>query len=436
MRIKGNIEGHWWLPGVAETPVAGILERNDELTLRLYGLRLDPHQLYRVQRDELQILGESLGRPVTAEKAHLVSYNSGTESQFWLSTALVGIHASVDQSDLYEGVGLEVEYLTAWVNHRAFSMRHDHERLNVTYDPQERYVANLPNARVELSGGQSWRKGRFDIAIEHTSALRVEVSTPRSLQDLSDSYIKPLQYFVALATNRYPAICSMSAWRRSGGDPSGLQVVDVYDRGYRKDDREYLSRRSASFTLGDIDFAETLAQWLAIAPKLTSVCQLALTAGSADGTMFLEHWFFNLVTAAEALHNRVFPHSSKLTEEHRARVDRIVEFVGEPDATWLRGALANSHLPSLRQRIHDLLHYVGEKSYVVFTRGAEQWIKDVGNYRNKLAHGRATSPSDAEEILRLSYGLDALVRLSILRLTGFSQEQLAVMARKNETWHR
>ncbi|MGH8684236.1 MAG: HEPN domain-containing protein [Nitrosospira sp.] len=86
----------------------------------------------------------------------------------------------------------------------------------------------------------------------------------------------------------------------------------------------------------------------------------------------------------------------------------------------MSGAIRNSHLPSLKDRLDGLLEYLQPLPIQAINLS-----RTVRDFRNIIAHTRGSfNPGELDDLVRCARSLELLVRLSLMKAVEFRYEQL------------
>ncbi len=173
------------------------------------------------------------------------------------------------------------------------------------------------------------------------------------------------------------------------------------------------------FTLADINFAAFVPHWYQLVEKLDITCDLLFSANSPH-VPFVSNQLFNLASAAEGMHQRLYPEADKMSQEHRDRITQTLSSTAEQHQDWLRKTLQFSHRITFEERLRQLINHAGP-AVNSFIGDPDKWVTLVKKLRNQFAHAPRTRhplENDVRKLSRLSATIDALLRLILLREMG------------------
>ncbi len=137
--------------------------------------------------------------------------------------------------------------------------------------------------------------------------------------------------------------------------------------------------------------------------------------------LYLDSRFLFAAQALELFHRKEWPDGVLPEEEHKARVASIVDDVeDETLRPWLKEKLNFSNEPTLKQRLRQMLDFVGDEILPLLR---DDFVKVTGDTRNYLTHFNPNLESKAasgQELWLLSYECIALLEMCLLRKLGFT----------------
>jgi ApeA N-terminal domain 1 len=151
--------------------------------------------------------------------------------------------------------------------------------------------------------------------------------------------------------------------------------------------------------------------------------------GPVTPCLYSEGRFLNAAQAIAALHRRVLvgrPNPTDLEARTASIASCPPEYRG-----WLEDKLWYAHEPSLRQRLREVLDFVGP-GVTALTGRRSSFVNRVVNMRNALTHWdeRSRRPAGAD-LYRLAVALNFIIDAALLRLLGPEQDQVGAMLAAN-----
>jgi ApeA-like protein/HEPN superfamily Apea-like protein len=437
-------EGEWWLPSDDTRKVGGILELGDKFELRLLGTfeEQDPPPL-EPTFDLSLLQGRSLGKAIT-----LLDGRPGPSNIFFGSGSVVSVRTQVvlagqywletPEEAVFDKVNAELTNLLSWANQKAIQKEWNDDGTSTlanTWLPDSE--ASLPGALLKVGHGFDEKGSSYSMSWTQSAGLVLEFSSPIAMRDIDYKFVRPFRHLLSLAAGVDSAAGALRVGNKAYVEDQRRVWLDAHVYGREKAYKHAELERSERmlFTLSDIDFAEFIPQWYQLVDKLGITCDLLFSVNSPH-VPFASNKLFNLASAADGIHQRLYPNADKKTQAHRDRVRQILNAAPEQHRHWLQDALLSSHKIEFEQRLHQLIDHAGP-SVGPFVGDRDKWATLVKKLRNQFAHGaqkRHPIEDDVRKLSRLSATIDALLRLVLLREIGFSDDQCAEMTDRGPRW--
>ena len=446
-RLEDAYEGEWWIPADPSRKVGGILDLGDDFVLRFWGSLEDAEfPPLRPTVDLSVIYGRSLGNALTllgsrsSNSRASIGSTGGSSIGVRVPLVFIGSYWLDDAAEArFTQVSAGVQNLVDWVNQSPIEYQWDNnEKRSLEYQKIRTPKAEVPGASLELF--HSIEEGRDGSAIrwEQTADLYFELEGAEEVKEIDYRFIRPFRYLLDLATGTpcYPGPLQVAnPDHLDDGRTSWLHAC-----AYGRNGSEYKASKATSspdmmFTLQDVDFPKLVPRWYSLVERLGITCDLLFSI-NAPQSLFVGNKMFNVASAAEGIHQRLYPESNKPTEEHSKRLAEIFETAPESHRDWLKAKLAFSHQLTFAERLGQLIDHAGPAVYP-FIGDRVKWIKYVKNIRNQIAHAlreRYSFESDVAKLARLTATVEVLLRIVLLRELGFTDEQCAEMAERNPRW--
>jgi hypothetical protein len=438
-------EGEWWLPSDEANKVGGILDLGDTYQLRLLGSfdKQEPRPL-EPTFDPSILLGRSLGKGITLLGGSfgpmtLSLFDGGSTIGIQVPVAFVGDYwLEAPEEAVFDKVDAELTNLLQWANQSAIHKEHHDDRTSTisnSWLPPS--VASTNDAVLKIGHGFDDQHGAYSVSWTQHAGLLVDLSSPMTITDIDYKFVRPFRHLLSLASGVDCAAGSLRVANSTHLDEPRTFWLDVHAYGRtRAYERAELERPERMlFTLADIDLADFLPRWYTLIEKLGITADLLFSASSPH-VPYVSNKLFNLASAAEGMHERLYPGSDEKTPEHRSRVKSVLDAVPAQHQDWLRETLRFSHKMSFEQRLRQLIEHAGPTADS-FVGDHDKWTVLVKQLRNQYAHGaqkRRPIEDDVSKLSRLSATIDALLRLVLLREMGFSDEQCMAMTNRAPRW--
>jgi hypothetical protein len=173
---------------------------------------------------------------------------------------------------------------------------------------------------TDMRNGQS-------VQWDQIAALQFELTQPEEVREIDYKYVRPFRYFLDLAMDMPAPVGQLRVANLAHLGRPRAQWLEAQVYGRNRSDKKAKKPPlpcDMIFTLSDIDFGHIVPRWYQLVTKLGITCDLIFSI-NAPGTMFVSHQMFSLASAAEGVHQRLYPEANKPTEEHKRRVDEIVK---------------------------------------------------------------------------------------------------------------
>jgi hypothetical protein len=170
--------------------------------------------------------------------------------------------------------------------------------------------------------------------------------------------------------------------------------------------RERISRHHILFTYTNIlsRFAKIISDWFSKEQNLEPVYDLYF--GTVyDPDMYVSYQFLSFMQAIETYHRRTRKNEELSPEEHKKRIDAIINASPHQYEHWLKCKLKYTNEPSLRKRLRELVKKDLTSVADLFVEDKNCFINKLVDTRNYLTHyGSDLSEAAAkdEELLKLT----------------------------------
>lgn len=380
-----TLEGLWWLPSNPEEKIAGILSFTGEArpTLRLIGAFTHAEEYspgaYEITVPERHALIHGL---CERHEITLVDYSqsklSRSSARQWRQSLqarqlLVGIWLDQTEEECFDRITIGVDNLLGWSGLTGFRNEdEDYAHIRCRWDQPQSLVAQIGQASVRISisrwevGKKTWAD-RTEQSLQESASFIVDVPEPQSADILIREWVKPLQDLLTLATGEACGVHEITLrLRQQGGHDNNTVMtqrptkVQVYLQPvYRsRPDESAMSSERMLFTLRDMRFSDVLPAWLAVSRQLSPAPEMIFGLRYINRA-YAENRLITAVAAAEALHRRLLPDKTYVSDEEE--FDQIctaaLDAISEEHHEWLKARLWNE--PTLKQRLMQLVERLG-----------------------------------------------------------------------------
>ena len=439
-----SFEGEWWQAANPELRIGGILELCDKFELRLWGTIGDKgFPPLKAGFDSQIFHGQSLGNSLTLFDGHLpstrVSSGGGSVVLFRIPLAFIGSYWLDDKEEAkFDRVCANIDNLVEWSNQRRMVGRHPTGKTVLEYTRPDPAVATIDGTTITLSEGLATRERIYSAQWDVEANLNLELATPEDVHEIDYKYIRPFRYLLNLATGSASAAGRLRVANPAHLDDPSLRWLDTYVYGRNRPVAKAIEPSLSAnmlFTLQDIDFAKVVPRWYQLVEQLGIACDLLFSINAPEN-IFVGNQMFNVASAAEGIHQRLYPEADKKSPEYKRRLNEILSAVPEAHSSWLKASLQSSHRLTFAQRLDQLIDRAGSAVHP-FVGDRAKWIKCVKDIRNQIAHAlreRYSFETDVVKLAWLTATVDVLLRIVLLRELGFSDAECVTMADKNRQW--
>jgi hypothetical protein len=428
-------DGQWWIPDDPARVVSGRLELDGGVwRLVLFGW-LGPWSDERTKRQYPSHIHGKVGAmhmtliDTVGGGLRRVGGQPPHRSELVANTVLAGLLGSTDST--FQSASVQLLHLNDWAHRPPWSEGSPNGpgRLSVTYTDPGRLEAILPRATATLYRSGS---GYFDELVSFGDDLlshytmtsnewvRFDFEEPTDLETIEQDYVRPLLGLLELATADQSVVLGLTAVPVGADErESRVTVLSAIDRTGSKP-RDVVD---LLFTRRDVAFQEVLPAWWRLHDKLDIVIDLvqALQHGGHLGSQF-----FTAVTAVEAYHRRTCRtnmsqdterREREMSQEDRARRERILRAVSDQDRDWLKEKLYGPRGPSFVERIDAVVTKAGDL-FPTAVGDVQKWETWVKKARHAIAHRdpkqKVFDAVEGRTMLRVTPTLQWLLTLVLL----------------------
>jgi len=425
--LHERYEGRWWIPGKqsADGVSGGSLDLGGDFggVLRLNGsLQWDLSRRAEQTYDIPVIHGESAeGDRLTLLDAFVTGTRSrlggtATSQELVVQEVLVGEHLDA-QSLVFDSIEFELTALAEWLGGPRVVVEESQttDAFVVTYKRSTPAATTVnPIGEVVLVRGPEYKSTPGTFTLRDSVRFLVKLETPRSIEEVFDLAVAPLQNLVTFATLTPSLPSRVTATSPGVLVTPNLEVqlpIAVYRRGVERADlaeRRVAGSYERLFTLGGapVGFGDLVRRWFDLSSRLGPLIDLYLSLDYSPSA-HVETSFINVCQAAEGYHRATLTESVMKQEEHRGLVEILLQSVPPGRREWLSGVLAHSNEPSFRRRVNALADRAGDAIRpLVATR--PRYSAKMRDHRNDFAHWLISEPIQPETAIEL----DDLVRVT------------------------
>ncbi|MFN7853880.1 MAG: HEPN domain-containing protein, partial [Dolichospermum sp.] len=293
--------------------------------------------------------------------------------------------------------------------------------------------ANITKCEIFIKQFLQTKYNYQEISVNKSAFMEIILKNKESLENIFKDFIIPLQSFITLASGQANHITSLFFCLQIDGDIKRIEAISKQSIFNTQND--ILNTENFLFELYDIkqDFSLILQKWFNLFDVAEDIINLYFSTIYND-KLFLENTFLSRVQALESYHRRIIDQHKSSTDEHKRRLESILENTPLEHKRWLNEELNFSHEPSLEERLRELFQLTN-RTISPLINNAEDFLKTVKKIRNYLTH--YNNPSDAklmDKLFRINQVLDFMIQSCLLKELGCSDDRCAELIERNQKY--
>ncbi len=429
-------EGIWWLPHNPKERISGTFKftPNEGAVLKLIGSFKDITS--KMLKPEIILGISSDGEKITlyncSETESNLSFPGLLTSSFYAHMAFVGAHFQKTEDIKFKSLSVHYMYLDEWFNVFGFDIHSpDEKEMVIRYKLPEPIQAAIDDYKIllEVKATESISIVQREASIKERSYITIEPSQEKTF----DEYLNIMYHienFLSLGVTEpvYPLIIE--------GKTEMNKAVRVV---YRVSDIPKVPKTlhpfAMLFTFEDISdrFEVFLRNWFEKADLLEPVYNLYFGT-LYNPRMYLEHRFLSMVQAIESYHRRTMKNFELPEEQHKKRIEEILNAVPHEHKDWLKNKLDYSNEPSLRRRLKEILKKFADVLNDFIPDDKNFFVHKVVTTRNYLTHYDKTlkeQSAEGEELYNITQKLKILLEICLLKELGFTSDKIKSLISRN-----
>jgi len=443
MNEEFKYQGIWWISNQPDKRIPGILTFIPEegAILDLMGSFRDSPDLENIQKIEIIHGLTSTGVTITLYKCEERTFQIHSPgfliSSYNVNFVFINIHFSKSEDIKFKKVYVHFSHLDEWVSISG---------IDIDFNPENREVNinfRVPDP-ITVPVGENYKilikfEPNFpslfpvqnEACVKQKAFIGIEFIGEQHFAEYK-KMIYLLQIFLTLGVSEPVYPLKIRGFIESSSQPIEICYQTLYRRSVKK-----LHPLQMLFSYIDIfeKFPIYIKNWFNKANLLSPVYNLYFGV-VYNPNMYLEHSFLNLVQAIEAYHRRIMENYELPEEEHRNRINKILENTPEEYKKWLQEKLAYSNEPSLRKRLKYIL---GKYSNIIgFLNDKKSFIHKVVTTRNYLIHYDKNLEKESLrgiELLKTTQILKTLLEICLLDEIGLETDKIKnLIERKQISW--
>lgn len=447
MTTELNYKGIWFLPENENNEVEHIsgnltFSKDNGSFLTLLGA-LEEHRNSDLSHDPEFILGlTSDGKKITLfkcfEYSRTMNFPGMQTCKYLPLYILIGKHFKKREELEFYSIKASFKNLDLWLGKYGFkNISYLNYNLLVEYESPEPInfkINDTLSGIIKFNLSTPLNRNILKATIEQNAELTIESQIKKPFFDILNDLMY-FQNFLTLGTfeTAYPFSIKLI---QEENEEENYEVDLIYKPNFSFSVNEKKHLLEFLFTFQDIEdkFEEIICRWFELKYKIEPVVLLLLDSFHNKGK-FTENRFLNIVQALETYHRRFKKNEVRSKEEHKKMVNEIIDSVEDSKKTWLKEKLSFSNEPSLHNRLSELLDSFSIETIDKIIKDKEQFIKDSKNSRNYYTHYDEILERKAlkdDKLFRLTEKLKIVLITVILLETGFSEEQIGKLFKRNE----
>lgn len=453
MSANFEYKGVWFLPENPGNKMAGTLRfsPHEGAILELIGSFKGVENMLQLTDHEI-ILGYC-GKMVTLYECREIGFNIGTHavqrSNFRAKAVFLDAHFQKKEDVKFKRIAVHYSHLDEWVHITGFEIIRPIDKKGITVN----YL--LPDS-IEMTEFEGWKMAieikaegpriplpQREVAIKERTFIAIESQEEKSFEKHFEMAEK-LQNFLSLATMSptrpeifygFTKTCAVTK-----EDKTIYPAVEaVFCLAFSSETTKSLMPDEMLFNYSDIKgkTSTVLKNWLNKQEKLKPIFDLYFST-MYNPHLYLENEFLSIVQAVESYHRRTMKNFDLAEDEHKKRIDAILNVTPQQHKEWLDSHLEYSNEPKLRKRLKELFKE-GSDVMGKFAEESESLIQKTLDTRNYLTHYDEKLRSKAatgQELYMLTFHLKMLLETAFLKELGMDKDTIKTLVERNRVYER
>lgn len=449
-----TLGGYFWLPATPENQVPGRFFATDDgrLQLELMGVLSGGVMEVNDDKELGRILGLShTGKSITLDECQVIKRTLNipgvSQTTFRVGLALFGVHFGQDEPLEFDRVDIYSDALNEWLEFAPIST------IFALPKPSSAAVTFVPPPEKEwtLSDGTTVRlytAWTVPSTIQYREAKITQktwVSFRFTKATPLDDVLEMVHRFVSFASVGINQLVSFEEitlrsknFVKAVGEKVQEELLTLYYVPAFKAEPKLadIRPRYTLFQFSDVgeDFAGKFDSWLTNYQKYVAPFNLYFAVNKGR-ELYLDNKFLMLAQACESLHRHTSSSKAFPEEKYEELTVLLESAVPKEFKDWLEPRLKYGNEPSLRQRLKELF---SEFTYIFGdTKKTKPRIDKIVATRNYLTHYDAAGKKQSAEggqLYKLCIVLEVLFQLHVLKLCGFTHQEIDAMCKKSESF--
>lgn len=432
---KINYSGLWYVEGIEEQIPGGIQLNDDGSSeLNLFGAE---QLISLLHEDKIEIInGFADQKYFTLLNCWKRGFTAGRgiSIKFKPEVTFIGAHFPKKEDIKFSNIYIEYSYLSDWVDISGFQIEHSNglEEWKINYKlPAKIDIANLNDLNISIS--PSFNTSDFPLVLKEFSitqkySIAIEATEEKPFDNFLN-LIFEIRDFLSFAISEPVAPIKITAYSEINKEEINGRIlnppIEILFKTKLKNKVRDIIPMEMLFTYNEIKERsnDIFKNWFSKKDKLKPVYDLYSSA-LQNPNIYLENLFLSYAQALETYHRRVYNNYEIDLEEHKKRINSIIESAPANYISWLKEKLFFSNELSLKQRLeHLFLKY--KEAIVPFV--TEEDIIKIKNTRNYLTHydqRLEKKSASVDELIDLSLKLRLMIEACLLDELGFNLDEI------------
>lgn len=454
MRINEKIRkaGIFWLVESPQEEISGHLTILDggKVEVEISGLFGGEASQFRKSNDISRVIGKlEDGKLITLDECFYIetqmSFGGISKSIFLSNLAIMGVAYEKDEVPTFNTLAFSVDNLDDWIKISGIKVITDFENRTATisYIPIPKLSFQITDTvRLEIIFSYTipGSPHNSEAKITQSTLFKIVSDNKITVDELTEFAYK-ITNFVCFSTDK---ILSLSSVTVTSTDFM-QKVTETLSRPYPINlfyqslpysaEKSKIKSNQILFDYSNIKGKEELflRNWITACDYLSPTLGLYFSVQNG-GQKHMEGKFLALAQGLETYHRRTSNEKMMDENEFSKLIDTIVLGCPETHADWLRQRLNHGNEISLRKRMEKIIEpfedLIGTK------KQNKSLVSKIVNTRNYLTHYSEDSKKESVfgmELWILHKKMEAILQLHILKIIGFTIEEIATISKNCET---
>jgi hypothetical protein len=438
-----GVRGIWFLPFKPEAGIPGFLEYTSAKGVELQLMGIFETGRGVDHRPELINGISEDGKRITLYKCsrfqRTFSTNTYETSRYDALYLFVGKHFNSVEELKFENITCVLADFDLWVGAYGFKKIESNDetrKIDIEYERPEDLefkVTDTINFAIRFNAEYPLGKRRSKATIIQTTGAKIWSNAGTTkFEDLLD-WFQSFQRLMTLAYFTRPLIDRVTVGLKEIPD-DGEEYISAIDLYFQTDTTKdnYKSISSNNYFLFGYkevkeNFGSILKRWFMIEDLLQPTVA-GLTEAFMKRSLPVEFRFLGLAQAIETFHRRTSDDAKYNNEDHRGRLESILNGTSDNYKDWLKERLQYSHEPSLKARLKELAAGIPEPVKKLLCKpSVSKFLNQIRDNRNYYTHYNEDLRSRVvrlSELFILAERMKIFLVCLVLKEIGFTEKEV------------